>query len=85
MERFGDLEMYERIMEVFDLLPVAACVNGEYLCMHGGMSVELTSLARINKINRKREPKEEDMLLDLLWADPHEDKDARSTYFDLNH
>ena len=53
LERFGDLEMYERSMELFDLLPLACCVNGEYLCMHGGVSVELTSLARINRVNRK--------------------------------
>lgn len=85
LDLFGDLEMYDKTMELFDLLPVACCVNGEYLCMHGGVSVELTSLNRINRINRKREPVAEDLLLDLLWADPHEDKDARGSYFSLNH
>lgn len=84
LQLFG-VEMYERTMELFDLLPVACCINGEYLCMHGGVSVELTSLGRINRIDRKREPLEEGMLLDLLWADPHEDKDARGSYFSLNH
>ena len=71
-------------MEMFDLLPVACLVNGKYLCMHGGMSQELTSLPKINNFNRKKEPDREEMLLDLLWADPLEDADARNTYFTLN-
>ena len=62
-------------MDMFDLLPVACLINGRHLCMHGGMSQELTSLKRINQINRKREPFAEDMLLDLLWADPIEEED----------
>ena len=81
---WNDTEVYENIMEMFDLMPVACIVNGKYLCMHGGMSSELTSAARINRINRKREPGNEDMLLDLLWADPMEDKEARGMYFTLN-
>ena len=72
-----DVEVYESIMEMFDLLPVACCINGSYLCMHGGMSSDLTSFNRLNRIHRKREPEGEDMLLDLLWADPSEDADAR--------
>ena len=52
--------------------------------MHGGMGQEVTSHERINRINRKREPYQEDMLLDLLWADPIEDSEARDSYFSLN-
>ena len=40
-------------MEAFDLLPVSAIVNGQYLCMHGGISDVLTSLEAINGIDRK--------------------------------
>jgi len=52
--------------------------------MHGGLSADLTSFNRLNRIHRKREPEAEDMLLDLLWADPAEDGEARGTYFSLN-
>ena len=79
---WGDVEVYEAIMDMFDLLPVACLVNGRHLCMHGGMSQELTSLARINLIDRKREPYAEDMLLDLLWADPAEGNDSDDDDFD---
>ena len=81
---WDDIEVYESIMEMFDLLPVACHVAGKYLCMHGGMSQELTSLKKINQIDRKREPNLNDMLLDLLWADPAEDNEASGLYFNLN-
>lgn len=32
-------------MESFDLMPIAAVVNDEYLCVHGGIS------PHINKVN----------------------------------
>ena len=61
-------------METFDKLPIAATVNGEYLCMHGGVSQILTSLSAIDRIDRMIEPPDEESLLnDLLWADPAED------------
>ena len=85
MQYWDDIEVYENIMDMFELFPIACDVNGKYLCMHGGLGCELLSLARINRIDRKREPDREDMLLDLLWADPAKDKDAKDEYFMLNH
>ena len=71
-----DAEFYDKVMEIFQLLPVAAIVNGTFLCMHGGMSKFLTDIEAINNIDRKMEPPEEDCLLsDILWADP-----AKSRY-----
>ena len=66
-----DLEFYDGTMELFDQLPISAIVNGQYLCMHGGISQFLTSLDAINMIDRKMEPPADDCLLsDMLWADP---------------
>ena len=45
-----DLEFYDLTMELFDQLPISAIVNGQYLCMHGGISQFLTSLGAINMI-----------------------------------
>ena len=57
------------------MLPIAAVVNGQYLCMHGGISEEVKSLSSINSIDRKMEPPEYECLLsDLLWADPQSNK-----------
>ena len=78
-----DIEFYDAVMDTFMQLPVAAIVNGQYLCMHGGISSFLTSADAINQINRKMEPPEEDCLLsDLLWADPAKNRDKEIDYVD---
>ena len=67
-------------MDVFDLLPIAAVVSGQYLCMHGGISDNITSLTEINQIDRKQEPPDDGILCDLLWADPAEAKHCGKDY-----
>ena len=58
-------------MDTFDNLPISAVVNGQYLCMHGGISSHVLSVEAINQVDRKMEPPGDDCLLsDLLWADP---------------
>jgi serine/threonine-protein phosphatase 2B catalytic subunit len=65
-------------------LPIAAEVNGDYLCMHGGVSPELDMIEDINKIDRFIEPPLKGFLCDLLWSDPCNDKEARSIKFQKN-
>ena len=36
-----DLELYDLFMESFDCMPISCDVNGDYLCMHGGVSPDL--------------------------------------------
>jgi diadenosine tetraphosphatase ApaH/serine/threonine PP2A family protein phosphatase len=45
-------------------------VNGDYLCMHGGISPDLRNKTDIEKINRFIEPPLSGFLCDLLWSDP---------------
>lgn len=80
----GDEEIYEAFIESFEALPIAADVNGDYLCMHGGISPELETVDDINKINRFIEPPLQGFLCDLLWSDPCQDKDARHHKFSKN-
>ena len=78
MLRLYDQDVYELFMDLFDCLPVSCVVNGLYLCMHGGISQRLTSLASINKIDRRREPPDNSLLADLLWADPAHQKNCEN-------
>ena len=52
----NDESVYELFIESFEAMPIAADVNGDYLCMHGGISPEMHSLEDINTVNRFVEP-----------------------------
>ena len=43
-----DLECYQAVMEMFDQLPLAACVNGDYIAVHGGVSERFKSFDELN-------------------------------------
>ena len=38
LQKFHDEEIYEMFIKCFEAVPIAADVNGDYLCMHGGIS-----------------------------------------------
>jgi diadenosine tetraphosphatase ApaH/serine/threonine PP2A family protein phosphatase len=62
--------MWWDFQAVFNRLPLAGLISKRVLCMHGGLSPELTNLDQIRNVVRPCEPQERGMLSDLLWADP---------------
>lgn len=67
-----NIDIYDACMSSFDALPLAAVVNKQFFCVHGGLSPQLNSLADIEKLHRFREPPTKGLMCDMLWADPHE-------------
>jgi len=82
--------VYELIMDSFDALPLAAVMNKQFLCVHGGISPEIQSLDDIKSIQRFCEPPQSGPMCDLLWADPMEpfvpasSSPSSSTHFAFN-
>jgi serine/threonine-protein phosphatase 2B catalytic subunit len=42
-----DEEVYERIMESFDALPLSCLINDKFVALHGGISPEVDSVIYI--------------------------------------
>ena len=73
-KRRYNTKIYKLFSDCFNWLPISAIVDDRILCMHGGISPELTSLDKIRKIVRPTEVPDKGLLCDLLWSDP--DKNA---------
>ncbi len=81
LSKYREEGIYELFLESFEAMPLAATVNNDYLCMHGGISPSLTDIDQLNKINRFIEPPLSGILCDLLWADPVEDVSCMKVNF----
>ena len=44
IRKYGNPNPWSYCMEVFDLLPLGAVVDGEVLCVHGGLSPEIRTI-----------------------------------------
>ena len=65
--------LWKTFAGVFNCMPVAALVEQQILCMHGGISPELYDLQQINKLERPSSTPDYGLMCDLMWADPDVD------------
>lgn len=71
-----ELSVFNVINEFFDCLPLAAIINEEILCIHGGLGGCLTKVSEIEEIKRplkvvhEATNKTEQIVMDILWSDP---------------
>eukprot|EP00420_Gonyaulax_spinifera_P025113 CAMPEP_0197896118 /NCGR_PEP_ID=MMETSP1439-20131203/39047_1 /TAXON_ID=66791 /ORGANISM="Gonyaulax spinifera, Strain CCMP409" /LENGTH=512 /DNA_ID=CAMNT_0043516603 /DNA_START=19 /DNA_END=1558 /DNA_ORIENTATION=+ len=67
--RFSPL-LWKRFCDSFNCLPVCALLESRIMCMHGGLSPDLSSFDQIRRIARPTEVPDSGIVCDLLWADP---------------
>eukprot|EP00250_Pteridium_aquilinum_P033845 c646_g1_i1 orf=665-1648(-) len=69
-KRRFNVRLWKAFTECFNCLPVAALIDEKILCMHGGLSPELSNLDQIKNIYRPTDVPDQGLLCDLLWSDP---------------
>ena len=69
-KRRYDIRIWKLFSDCFNWLPISALINERILCMHGGLSPELTNINCLKKIVRPTEVPDKGLLCDLLWSDP---------------
>ena len=69
-KRRYSVKLWKLFSDCFNSLPIAALINDKIICMHGGLSPDLTSLEQLKKIVRPTEIPDAGLLCDLLWSDP---------------
>ncbi|KAI0039749.1 serine/threonine protein phosphatase 2B [Auriscalpium vulgare] len=77
--------VYDACMESFCALPLAAIMNKQFFCVHGGLSPEMNSLDDIRNLDRFREPPTSGLMCDMLWSDPVEDFGQEKTQDSFVH
>jgi diadenosine tetraphosphatase ApaH/serine/threonine PP2A family protein phosphatase len=69
---YGHYGIWLRCMEVFDLLPYAALIDGDIFSVHGGISPRLIFIEQLFEEQRVEEIPTNGVLTDLAWSDPEE-------------
>ena len=72
-KRRYSIKLWKVFSDVFNCLPAVALVDEKILCMHGGLSPELTNLQQIADIQRPCDVPDRGLLCDILWSDPNAD------------
>lgn len=64
------IKLWKIFSDVFNCLPISALVDERILCMHGGLSPELSSFQQIADIQRPSDVPDSGLMCDILWSDP---------------
>ncbi|CAH0388682.1 unnamed protein product [Bemisia tabaci] len=72
LNKYGNVNAWKHCCRVFDLLTVAALIDEQVFCVHGGLSPDISTLDQIRHIDRNREIPYKGAFCDLVWSDPED-------------
>uniref|UniRef100_A0A7I4YV60 protein-serine/threonine phosphatase n=1 Tax=Haemonchus contortus TaxID=6289 RepID=A0A7I4YV60_HAECO len=68
-------KLYRKVKGVFSMMPIACLISNQIICMHGGLSPRIQTVAEIAAIQRPlTKDNKEEAYIDILWSDPHPSK-----------
>jgi len=74
-KRRYNIKLWKQFCDVFNCFPVCAVIDEKIMCMHGGLSPEITNpnFEQIKKLVRPTDIPDSGLITDLLWADPEKE------------
>lgn len=70
LHKYGNTNVWNYFMEIFDCMSIGAIIEGKVFCIHGGLSPSLATVDQMRLLNRKMEIPHEGPFCDLMWSDP---------------
>ncbi|KAI6076108.1 Serine/threonine-protein phosphatase 6 catalytic subunit isoform X1 [Aix galericulata] len=70
--KYGNANAWRYCTKVFDMLTIAALIDEQILCVHGGLSPDIKTLDQIRTIERNQEIPHKGAFCDLVWSDPED-------------
>ena len=64
------VKMWKQFCNTFNCLPCTAVIDDKIICMHGGLSPELSQMEQIANLARPCDVPDTGLLCDILWSDP---------------
>lgn len=74
IRKYGNVNVWKYLCDLFDYLPIAAIVNNSLYCVHGGLSPTIYSMDNITALNRFQDIPSEGSFCDMMWSDPNPDE-----------
>ena len=74
--KFGTPVVWTAFTDMFDYIPLAAFIDRDLFCVHGGLSPAISLVDEIRHLNRAQEIPQEGAFTDLMWSDPDEGADG---------
>lgn len=72
LRKYGNASVWRYCTQCFDTFALAAIVDSQVLCVHGGLSPDVRTLDQIRAIDRQQEIPHEGAFCDLMWSDPED-------------
>mmetsp|Transcript_67887 Transcript_67887/g.99292 ORF Transcript_67887/g.99292 Transcript_67887/m.99292 type:complete len:314 (+) Transcript_67887:251-1192(+) len=70
VRKYGSANVWKCFTDLFDFLPLAATIDKQLFCPHGGLSPSLDTVAQMQQLERFQEIPHEGPICDLMWSDP---------------
>jgi len=72
-KRRYNIKMLKQFCDVFNTFPVCGLIDEKIMCMHGGLSPEISNMDQVRRLVRPTDVPDTGIICDLLWADPDKD------------